>query len=151
MTTTTYPAQPVWYPAPEKSLAIAYLLWFFLGLFGVHHFYLGKIGRGVGYFFTAAWFTIGFWVALFTLPSQVHTINARRHAAAWGRAGWVQQPTVQHVTTLPQSHAVPAGWYVDPTASSQWRYWDGSAWTQHVADRRGSRGSSSVGMDPPVG
>lgn len=35
------------YDAAKKSTAIAYLLWFFLGYFGVHRFYLGRIGSGV--------------------------------------------------------------------------------------------------------
>jgi hypothetical protein len=26
----------------EKSVSVAYGLWFFLGLFGVHHFYLNR-------------------------------------------------------------------------------------------------------------
>jgi TM2 domain-containing membrane protein YozV len=30
-----------------KNMVLAYLLWFFLGSFGVHRFYLGKIGTGV--------------------------------------------------------------------------------------------------------
>lgn len=30
----------------KKSTLVAYLLWFFLGGFGVHRFYLGKTGSG---------------------------------------------------------------------------------------------------------
>ena len=62
----------------DKSLAVAYMLWFFLGWLGVHHFYLGKIGRGVGYLLTFAWFTIGWWIDLFTLPAQVKRLNFER-------------------------------------------------------------------------
>jgi hypothetical protein len=29
----------------------------------------------------------------------------------------------------------PAGWYVDPHQPAHWRYWDGTAWTAHVAPR----------------
>ena len=30
-----------------KSLALAYVLWLFLGLIGVHRIYLGRVGSGV--------------------------------------------------------------------------------------------------------
>jgi TM2 domain-containing membrane protein YozV len=35
------------YDARKRSALIAYILWFFLGLFGVHRFYLGRIGSGL--------------------------------------------------------------------------------------------------------
>jgi TM2 domain-containing membrane protein YozV len=34
------------YEANKKSVGIAYLLWFFLGGFGAHRFYLGRSGSG---------------------------------------------------------------------------------------------------------
>ncbi len=67
--------QPV---LPPKDLAIAYILWFFLGILGVHHFYLGKILRGVIYLLTGGVFGIMWLVDLFTLPSQVRMVNAQR-------------------------------------------------------------------------
>lgn len=30
--------------------------------------------------------------------------------------------------------AAQAGWYADPAGGHQYRYWDGAAWTEHVAD-----------------
>lgn len=59
----------------SKSIGVAYVLWFFFGIFGVHQFYLGKTGRGLGYLLTAAWGLVGWFVDLFTLPSQVKRIN----------------------------------------------------------------------------
>ncbi len=35
------------YDANKKSIVVAYLLWFFLGMFGVHRFYLGRTGSGL--------------------------------------------------------------------------------------------------------
>ncbi|MXW88833.1 MAG: DUF2510 domain-containing protein, partial [Acidimicrobiaceae bacterium] len=29
----------------------------------------------------------------------------------------------------------PADWYTDPEDESQYRYWDGSSWTEHRAPR----------------
>jgi hypothetical protein len=35
------------YDADKKSSIVAYFLWFFLGLFGIHRFYLGRSGTGI--------------------------------------------------------------------------------------------------------
>lgn len=37
------------YDAAKKSTLIAYILWFFLGPFGVHRFYLHRIVTGIAY------------------------------------------------------------------------------------------------------
>lgn len=34
----------------KKSVPIAYVLWFFLGIFGAHRLYAGKIGSEIGVF-----------------------------------------------------------------------------------------------------
>ena len=34
------------YDANKKSVGVAYLLWFFFGMFGAHRFYLGENGTG---------------------------------------------------------------------------------------------------------
>lgn len=39
----------------------------------------------------------------------------------------------------------PAGWYADPTDAGQQRYWDGTAWTDHVAPAAGGGPTSSGG------
>ena len=59
-----------------KDKTTAYLLWFFLGVFGAHQFYLGKTGKGILYIFTFGIFGIGVLIDLFTLGSQVDTYNA---------------------------------------------------------------------------
>jgi len=59
----------------ERELWVAYLLWLFLGLVGVHKFYLNKMGWGIIYLFTGGFFLIGWLIDLFTLPSQVRAYN----------------------------------------------------------------------------
>lgn len=67
-------------PLPPREVGIAYLMMLFtlVGVAGVQHFYLGKIGRGILWLLTWGLFGIGTIVDLFTLPSQTRTVNARR-------------------------------------------------------------------------
>lgn len=56
------PAAP---PAPAVSMKnrwVAFALAFFLGYFGIHYFYVGRIGMGILYFFTGGLFGIGWLV-----------------------------------------------------------------------------------------
>jgi TM2 domain-containing membrane protein YozV len=64
--------------AGAKSVGVAYVLWFFLGVIGVHKFYLGKTGIGISYIFTLGWVGIGLLIDLFTLPSQVRRANGQQ-------------------------------------------------------------------------
>jgi len=59
-----------------KDKTTAYLLWFFLGIWGAHKFYLGKGVMGILYLFTFGFFFIGWAVDLLTLGSQVDVYNA---------------------------------------------------------------------------
>lgn len=59
-----------------KSKFVAYLLWFFFGLLGIHRFYLGKVGTGILYLLTGGLLGIGWFIDLFTLSSQVDSYNA---------------------------------------------------------------------------
>lgn len=42
-----------------KSRWVAFILCFFVGLLGVHRFYVGKVGTGILYLFTGGLFGIG--------------------------------------------------------------------------------------------
>jgi RND superfamily putative drug exporter len=60
---------------PHKDVAIAYVWWLFLGLFGAHWFYLGKRRRGWLYPCTVGLAGLGWLVGPFTLPRLIRTIN----------------------------------------------------------------------------
>ncbi len=63
----------------------------------------------------------------------------------WGGASSTQPTTATAPATPPTATpSVPAGWYADPAARFELRYWDGSAWTEHVS-RAGQQYT-----DPPV-
>lgn len=76
-TTVNVNSQPAYMPK-AKSTTTAYLLWLFFGFFGIHHFYMGKTGRGVGYLLTCGWLGVGVIIDLFTIPAQVKEVNAQR-------------------------------------------------------------------------
>ena len=74
------------YDANRKSTGVAYLLWFFVGLFGAHRFYLGVTGTAVfqlilgllGFVtFFVAWIPLGIWlfVDLFLIPGIARDKN----------------------------------------------------------------------------
>lgn len=67
-------------PLPPKSAGVAYLMMLFglIGICGIQHFYLGKVGRGILWLLTWGLFGVGSIIDLFTLPSQTRTVNARR-------------------------------------------------------------------------
>lgn len=54
------------------------------------------------------------------------------------------EPAPRQESQEQQASATPAGWYADPSGRYELRYWDGTAWTEHVA-----RGGQQY-TDPPV-
>ncbi|ELT91080.1 hypothetical protein CAPTEDRAFT_75072, partial [Capitella teleta] len=55
----------------------AYVLWFPLGIFGFHHFYLGRHSWGVTYIFTLGCFGIGWLIDACRIPSFVEEANKK--------------------------------------------------------------------------
>jgi TM2 domain-containing membrane protein YozV len=62
----------------KKSIGAAYLIWLFFGVFGVHRFYLGKIGTGVLYLLTFGLFGLGWVWDLFFIPKYASDHNVMR-------------------------------------------------------------------------
>lgn len=55
---------------------LAWIFLTFLGIFGVHRFYLGKYATGIIYFFTGGFFLIGLLYDMWTLNQQVNDANS---------------------------------------------------------------------------
>ena len=63
------------YAAGPKDYSLAWILLTFLGIFGVHRFYLGKWGTGILYLLTLGIFGIGLIYDFWTLNSQISELN----------------------------------------------------------------------------
>ena len=56
--------------------SITWILLTFVGLFGIHRFYMGKWGTGLIYLFTGGLFLVGIGYDFCTLNTQISEINA---------------------------------------------------------------------------
>lgn len=65
------------YPEGPTSYNVAWILLTFLGVFGVHRFYLGKWLTGILYFLTFGVFLLGVLYDYWTLNGQIRAVNAR--------------------------------------------------------------------------
>jgi hypothetical protein len=89
--------------------------------------------------------------------AEAAPVAAAAAAAAAEPAGWAAAPEAASpapaaapapapapAAAAPATPAIPADWYADPSGRFELRYWNGSAWTEHVA-RAGQQYT-----DPPV-
>ncbi len=63
------------YVAGSKDYDISWILLTFLGLFGIHRFYMGKWITGIIWFFTGGLFLLGYLYDYWTLNEQVDEVN----------------------------------------------------------------------------
>lgn len=66
-----------------KSRTIALLLNIFLGEFGIHRFYVGKIGTGILYLCTGGFFMIGYIIDLIMIITGSFTDKGRAFVKIW--------------------------------------------------------------------
>jgi TM2 domain-containing membrane protein YozV len=69
------------YVAGPIDYSLAWVLLTFLGVFGLHRFYLGKWGTGLLYLVTIGIFGIGLIYDFWTLNSQISELNFRKQQA----------------------------------------------------------------------
>ncbi|MBQ7144642.1 MAG: TM2 domain-containing protein [Oscillospiraceae bacterium] len=66
-----------------KSRLVALLLAFFLGVFGVHRFYVGKIGTGILYLCTMGLWGIGWLIDLILILAGRFRDSQNRYLETW--------------------------------------------------------------------
>lgn len=66
------------YTTGPLNYSVAWLLLTFLGVFGIHRFYLGKWLTGLIYLFTAGFFGLGVFYDLWTMNGQVDELNRKQ-------------------------------------------------------------------------
>lgn len=98
-------------PTSPKNKTIALLLCIFLGMFGAHRYYVGKIGTGVLWTFTGGVVGIGWLVDLFTIIGGGF-YDADGLALRW-------QPTQEETAAAEEAAA-----YMDADAVELWARWD---------------------------
>jgi TM2 domain-containing membrane protein YozV len=65
------------YRSGNLNYTVAWILLTFLGLFGIHRFYMGKWLTGIVYLLSGGIFGIGYLYDFWTLNDQVSLINSR--------------------------------------------------------------------------
>ena len=76
------------FQAQKKSAGVSYLLWFFVGSFGAHRFYLGQTGTAVAQLLLLflgwiplfiGWFALGIWLLVdaFLIPGMIEQQNMK--------------------------------------------------------------------------
>jgi len=72
------------YRSGNLNYTVAWILLTFLGLFGIHRFYMGKWVTGIVYLLSGGIFGIGYLYDFWTLNDQVSLINSMRQAGGKG-------------------------------------------------------------------
>jgi len=100
------------------------------------------------------WLLLVILVNILAIPSLIYWFSIRKklvaveQAAAAGQfgpgqmtyAGWAPVPP------NPSPGMVPPGWHPDPSGQQEWRWWDGTRWTDHTW----SDPPPPPAADPPV-
>lgn len=66
----------------DVDYSLGWILLTYLGLFGIHRFYMGKVGTGILYLISGGLFGIGWIYDFWTLNTQISEINHSRKQTA---------------------------------------------------------------------
>lgn len=66
------------YTPGRYDYSLAWILQTYLGVFGIHRFYMGKVGTGILWLLTGGLFVVGYLYDFCTLNEQVDELNKSR-------------------------------------------------------------------------
>ena len=89
----------------SRSRLVALLLCIFLGFWGVHRFYVGKVGSGLLWLCTGGLFYIGWFVDIIIIAVGALTDDRGLPVTSW--EGYTTPPATTTVTTYQQQPATP--------------------------------------------
>jgi len=75
----------------KKSVAAVWLLWFFLGVFGAHRFYMGRIGTGIAMLLTVGGLLIWALVDAFLIPGMLRGNQREVQAEVLGEIAAIRE------------------------------------------------------------
>lgn len=82
----------------EKSRFVALVFCVYLGIFGGHRFYVGKIGTAIIWLLTFGVFGIGWLVDLITILAGNFYDNKHKQVLAWFRASDAEGNVIRYYT-----------------------------------------------------
>lgn len=76
----------------KKSVAATWLLWLFLGEFGAHRFYLGRVGTGIAMLLTLGGLFIWALVDAFLIPGMLRANKRQVEKEVMEEIGAIRKP-----------------------------------------------------------
>lgn len=76
--------------------------------------------------------------------TSTSTASSADNSTGWASVQSAQVAVPQSAPAQTATPAVPADWYPDPSRRFEYRYWDGTKWTEHVSR------AGTVHKDPPT-
>ena len=105
----------------KKSTASTWLLWFFLGEFGAHRFYLGRVGTGVAMLLTLGGLFVWWFVDIFLISGMLQDNEKKVQDEVLNEIlALRQRQGISQQQWMPQQQSTPQQWAPQQGMPQQW-------------------------------